>query len=118
MFRKMVETIVGGALGLLALYAVAKVAYQEGKDAAKRENQPEKNPGDTVSEKQPEEAPVKKKRLSNLGLLLGLRKAVKAGGSSFLGMLASRPEDHKLEAFVDGDDLQIHVRKRRPVTPR
>jgi hypothetical protein len=61
MFRKIVETVVGGAIGLGALYLVAKVSYAEGYNAG---SQNEKNP--------PEE---NSKKPGKLATLFGLRKA-------------------------------------------
>jgi hypothetical protein len=55
MFRKIVETIVEGAIGLGALYLVAKVSYAEGLNAG---SQNEKNP--------PEENPKKPGKLASL----------------------------------------------------
>lgn len=61
MLRKIVEAIVGGAIGLGALYLVAKVSYAEGYNAG---YQNEKNP--------PEE---NSKKPGKLATLFRLRKA-------------------------------------------
>ena len=46
MFKKTVETVVGGAIGLFALYAVARLAYAAGKEVAAAEHHYQSLTGD------------------------------------------------------------------------
>lgn len=135
--KSFVETVVGGAIGLIALYVVGKVAYQAGKEVAKAECEyetlREKMDGDdtsetvtrhgvnadgeeiteTIVEKSTAQAvsnpPVKK--AGKLSMALGAMKLFRRK-DSVIGDLVKHPEAHKIEAFVDGEDLRINVRKR------
>ena len=71
MFKKTVETIVGGTIGLFALYAVARLSYSVGYDAAKLEQRYEemsKNPPEEKAEKH------STKQVKNSRFLSGARK--------------------------------------------
>lgn len=121
-----VETVIGGAIGLIALYVVGKVAYQAGKDVAKAECEHEalrkKNAGNDIKEEGlPEEneetasmAVVEARPAKKLGKVSMLLNGIKLlyRKNSVLGDLMKHPESHKLEAFVEGDGLRINVRKR------
>ena len=129
MFRKMVETIIGGAIGLVTLYVVAKVAYGAGHDMAEAEHRREElenhdtddsaadNLGTPETECPEEENGTvtgpKEKKQSKLGLLLSLRKFAKKGKGSILGDLMKDPENHQLEAYVHEGEVHINIRKRR-----
>ena len=130
MFKKVAETLIGGALGALALYVVGRVAYQAGQEVAREKcrynamrranakqrekvassaSEAEKTsaiiPVDTITEYR------SRKKQSKLGLLLGARKLF-GNRESILGNLVHDPEAHKFEAFVAGDELQIHVKRK------
>lgn len=135
--KSFVETVVGGAIGLIALYVVGKVAYQAGKEAAKAECEyaalREKMDGDDTSEtvtlhgvnadgEKVTETIVKEsiaqatsnrpaKKSGKLSMALGAMKLFRRK-DSVIGDLVKHPEAHKIEAFVDGEDLRINVRKR------
>lgn len=136
--KSFVETVVGGAIGLIALYVVGKVAYQAGKDVARAEceyvalqNKIDSNADrETVTvhgvDDNGEEVTktiVKKestvefipatpaKKQSKLSMALGAMKLFHRK-DSVIGDLVKHPEAHKIEAFVEGGDLCINVSKR------
>lgn len=135
MFKKIAETIIGGAIGAIALYAVGKLAYQAGQEVAREEcrynamrrvNERTRDkvapptseaeeviePTETAimpSSAVTEHRPCKKQ--SKLGLLFGAKR-VFGNKKSVLGNLVHDPEAHKFEAFVEGDELQIHVKRK------
>lgn len=132
MFKKIAETVIGGAIGALALYAVGKLAYQAGQEVAREEcrynamrlanakmkemEHPSTLSKESVSEEslaivETAPTPSLKKKQSKLGLLLGARKLF-GNRKSVIGGLVQNPEDHKFEAFVQGNELQIHVKRR------
>lgn len=85
MFRKTISTIVGGGIGLFALYAVAKLSYRAGHEMAEAEHRYaalQEKPRGEVSEKLIRK-PVKKSWLA-------------AGVRNWLGI----------------DDPEVHVRIR------
>ncbi len=128
-----VKTVVGGALAILALYAVGKTAYQLGKEvaqeearlhelrentesngAAPEENEPEETDGTPTAQEEPAE-PIRKP--GKLSMLLGATKLLRRK-DSVLGNLVKHPEAHKIEAYVEGEGLRINVRKRpAAITP-
>lgn len=126
--KSFVETVVGGAIGLIALYVVGKVAYQAGKEVAKAECEYEalrdeidgndtKDNGKEVTETIAKESDVQNipvtpaKKSGKLSMALGAAKLFRRK-DSVIGDLVKHPEAHKIEAFVDGDDLRINVKKR------
>jgi len=135
MFKKIAETLVGGAIGAVALYVVGRLAYQAGQEVAREECR--YNAMRKANEKQREKvappecereeaseskettiipiAPLAeyrpRKKQSKLGLLFGTRKLF-GDRKSILGDLVHDPEAHKFEAFVEGDELQIHVKRK------
>jgi hypothetical protein len=102
MFRKIIGTIVGGVVGLGALYLVAKVAYAEGYEAAQETAAPD--------EKIPREENPKK--VGKLGLLMGLRKMGRSK-KTILSDLANNPEDYKLEAYISGGEAHLTISKKQ-----
>lgn len=128
--RTFVETVVGGAIGLIALYVVGKVAFHAGRElgSAERAYQEIQKKSQDCEKKDAEEAsddassdppalseenvsePLIKKP-SKLAIALGATKLFRRK-DSVIGNLIKHPEAHKIEAFVDGDDLHIDVRKR------
>lgn len=130
MFRKMVETFISGAIGLAALYVVAKVAYEAGHDMAEVERRFEEQYGseecdsdktedDTelngVAQETGEKAkrPTMPAKPSKLGMFLSIRKFFGKGPASVLGGLMSNPEDHQLEAYMQQGEVHINIKKRR-----
>lgn len=131
MFKKTVETIVGGALGLLTLYAVGRVCFQAGQDyaAMRYETYPEikqlesksikaslkeeedKTEAALIPADNPVPVPVQRKKKSALSVLFGAGRIL-GNRKSVIGNLVKSPEDHRFEAFVEGDELQIHVRRK------
>lgn len=134
--KTFVETVVGGAIGLIALYVVGKVAYQAGKEVARVECEFEalrdkidgdasdetvlhgrNENGDEVTEKLETETPTQSaqkhpaKKPSKLAMAIGAMKLLRRK-DSVIGDLVKHPEAHKIEAFVDGEDLRINVKKR------
>lgn len=131
MFKKITETIIGGAIGALAIYAVGRVAYQAGQEVAREEcryhamrkaslRMREKDEAPSLGsyhqdealsiiESEPVHAPRRKQ--SKLGMIFGARKLF-GNRRSVIGNLVQNPEEHKFEAFVEGDELQIHVKKK------
>lgn len=131
MFKKTVETIIGGAVGLLTLYAVGRVCFQAGQDYAAMRyeaypeiKQPEPKTIEASSKEEEDKAevalvpvetpttvPVQRKKKSALSMLFGVGRIL-GNRKSVIGHLVKNPEDHRFEAFVEGDELQIHVRRK------
>lgn len=129
--KNFVSTVVGGAIGLIALYVVGRVAYQAGHDMAQAEQHYEevrkktaalesskKEDGghiEQVVEEEPKEMTVMEpapiRRQNKLGLMMGLKRLMNKK-ESVLGRLVHHPEDHRIEAFVDGDELKVSVKPR------
>ena len=129
--KSFVSTVVGGAVGLIALYVVGRVAYQAGYDMAQAEQHYEEARKKTTAlesskkedgrhiesavEEEPKEttivepAPIRKQ--NKLGLMMGLKRLM-SKKESVLGRLVHHPEDHRIEAFVDGDELKVSVKPR------
>lgn len=132
------KTVIGGAIGMIALYVVGKVAYQSGKEMAKAECEYEalrkgidKDGSDTTVahgvNQDGEEASVVRARTDADAKQNQVRVPMKRSGKlsmalnavklfrhkdSVIGDLVKHPEAHKIEAFVEGDDLRINVSKR------
>jgi hypothetical protein len=124
MFKKIVETIIGGAIGIAALYVVAKVAYEAGHEMAEAEHRYDESarregPEEGVEEIPDELASVSKpaRKLGKIGLLFELKKFMKKGNGSVLGDLLDDPEEHKLEAYIKEGEVHIDIKKRRSVRP-
>ena len=128
-----VKTVVGGALAILALYAVGKATYQLGKEvtqeearlrelqknaesdgAAPEENEPKETGGMPMGQEEPAgqiRKPVK------FSVLLGVTKLLQRK-DSVLRNLVKHPEAHKIEAYIEGEGLRINVQKRpSAITP-
>ena len=129
--KTFVETVVGGAIGLIALYVVGKVAFQAGRELATAEcaykelqkkttKNDEKEKTEDASPSEPNETepsqdgimlvPTSKKP-GKLSLALAAMKLFRQKDSVIVNLI-KHPEDHKIEAFVDGKDIHIDVRKR------
>ena len=122
MFRKIVETVVGGALGLAALYAVAKVAFSAGQEMADMERRYHDLGGAKVDvrvlegtqtdAKDTHETASTAKTNGKLGVLFGLKRMLGKSKPSVVKDLMSDPEDHKLEAYIDEGEVHINIKKR------
>lgn len=125
--KSFVSTVVGGAIGLVALYVVGRVAYQAGHDIAEAEHryeaaqrkdhakeQKSEEPQEETASDEDEavEMPVPSKRQSKLGMLFGLRKAFGKKGTSVIGDLVQNPENHVIEACVKGREIHVNVKPR------
>lgn len=135
MFKKILETIISGAIGLGVLYAVARVAFEAGEDMAQakqdyeaytahKKNCVEADPDDHEEhndEPGADEAEVlsfqRGRKPGKLGTFMMIRKAFGRGKNSVLGDLMNDPEDHKLEAYVKEGEVHINIKKRRSLTP-
>lgn len=132
MFKKIAETIVAGAIGMIALYTMGTIAYHAGQNVAREEcryhamrranermksvEHPDALPEETNSEKdltvvEGGAIPLSRKKQDKLGLFFGARQLLR-NRRSVIGNLIQSPEDHKFEAFVQGDELQIHVKRK------
>ena len=129
--KSFVSTVIGGAIGLVALYVVGRVAYQAGHDMAQAEQHYEEIRKKTValesskkeddghiesaSEEETKEPtvvdPAPVRRQNKFGLMMGLKHLMNKK-ESVLGRLVHHPEDHRIEAFVDGDELKVSVKPR------
>lgn len=129
--KSFVSTVVGGAIGLVALYVVGRVAYQAGRDVARAEQHyeevrrksveletsrsetdghVEESSAEKVKEMAVVEAvPVHKS--SRLGLLMGIKRLA-GKKESVIGKLVRHPESHRIEAFVEGEELHVNVKPR------
>lgn len=123
------KTVIGGALGLAALYLVAKVSFAAGKEVANVERDYEeiKKSEDVESNVDVEETceiteseeseivtiekPEKTKKTSKLGMIFGLGKLMR-NKNSVIGRLVRNPEKHKIEAFISGNGIRINVKPR------
>lgn len=117
------RTVVGGAIGIVALYIVGKVAFQAGHDIAEAECRYEQlqrgiyaktNREDATLSIDPEENMeiVPEKKQSKLGMLFGLRKIFGKKGTSVVGNLLQNPENHVIEACVKGREIHVNIRPR------
>lgn len=122
MIRKFAETVVGGAIGLIALYVVAHVAYEAGCEMTKTELryqqlQAENRAVAKEKEDDPQLAPpqepmkIAEEKKSRLGRAVQIAKLF-AGKRTMLGRLVRNPEGHKIEALVEGDELHINVKRK------
>lgn len=121
--KSFVETVVGGAVGLIALYVVGRVAFEAGKGIAReeckyeelqRKNQELENRCvPTVTDEDVQAMAVRKperkdRKRSGIMSIVGIM----GGKNSMLRHLMQDPEDHRVEAYVDGDELHVNVRRR------
>lgn len=124
-----VKTVVGGMIGIAALYVVGKVAYQAGHDMAEMEcryramekkahadiqnGEEEATQEPTEAEETEEQAIIvpEVKKQSKLGMMLGLKRMM-GKKESVLGKLIHHPEAHRIEAFVQGEEIHVNVKPR------
>lgn len=137
--RTFLKTLIGGAVGIGALYVVGKVCYEIGKDVAEVERQLATGENEVAhteasggtgeetprTEEQPTQAePVGEPKqtvvgrtmdkIRNAKMFLKVKKALTRDGKSpgVLGSLLSNPEGAKIEAFVMDGGVRINVRPR------
>ena len=113
--RTFLRTVVGGALGLLALYVVGKVSYQIGHEMAEVEHhydevpkEPDKKEEDDISEVVESDVPAKKP--NKIGMIAGLKK-IFHNKPSILSDIIRHPDEQRLEAFIDGNRLCIFINR-------
>ena len=119
--KSFVETVVGGAVGLIALYVVGRVAYEAGREIAREECRYDelKQKNEDLEARIISDEPAaqtaavavrrpEKKRTSGIMNVVGMlfRK------NTTVGNLIRNPEDHQVEAYVDGEELHLNVRRR------
>lgn len=124
-------TVVRGAIGLVALYVVGKIAFQAGHDIAQAEcryeqlqrgidaktarqadqETPEEDKNETVIPEETTDIAIPEKKQSKLGMMFGLRRMV-GRKESVLGKLIHHPEAHRIEAFVQGEEIHVNVKPR------
>lgn len=123
--KDFVSTVVGGAIGLVALYVVGRVAFQAGHDIAEaeyryetaqrkavvKEQEPETT-GEDDAEEELVEVPTPAKKPSKLGMLFSLRKVFGKKGTSVVSELIQNPENHVIEACVKGREIHVNVKPR------
>lgn len=125
MMKTFVKTLIGGALGMIALYAVGKVAYQAGHDIAEAEHayeqaQHKASPKKSETTEQGENAgsdedavlPVPVKKQSRLGMALSVWKALKNKDASPISDFIQNPENHMLEACIKGREIHLNLKPR------
>lgn len=123
-------TVVSGAIGIAALFVVGKIAFQAGHDIAEAEMRYEQlqkglnikeskkktivvdEPNNNVDPDEPKQITIPEKKQSTLGMLFGLRKTFKKGGSSVIGNLLHDPENHIVEACVEGREIHVTVKPK------
>ena len=106
--RKMIGTIVEGAIGILALYVVGHITFAAGKElgeaeqkyAALQEKINQENSNGTNIAPIPE-----KKNLIGTGV-----KSLIFRNIPIVGKMLDKPEDHKIEAFVENGGIHIDVK--------
>ncbi len=108
--RKMIGTIVEGAIGILALYMAGHVAFAAGKELGEAEQkyavlQEKINQGNSNGA---EIATIhEKKTLIGTGV-----KSLIFRNIPIVGKMLDKPEDHKIEAFVENGGIHIDVKDK------
>lgn len=118
--KKFIETVVGGTVGLLALYVVARVAYETGhrmgvtecqyeqmKQVPEKERPAVQEPETQEIVPEPVEAPKLARKPSRFGMLSKIGKAV--GGRGVIGRILKNPDEQRVEMYVEGDTFRIDV---------
>ena len=85
-----------------------RLAQLEGTN--KDENPIETEQGENSEQTETETAPVIRKP-SKIGMLMGIRSLLKKK-ESVIGKLLNHPEAHRIEAFLEGDELKVSVRPK------
>lgn len=122
--KSFVSTVVGGTIGLIALYVVGRVAFQAGREVERAEQHYENVQRKTkeiaakndISE-EPEEQTLDSeegnplKLTDKIGLIFGLKRRT-SNNESVIGKLIHTPEAHRIEAFIEGDELKLNVKPK------
>ena len=131
MFKTIIKTIIGGALGAAALYAVGRIAYQLGYDMAEIdrkcsesdifEDEPdtddageddcdtakEQRASDISQEREDEQAEQvadkPARRMGKLRAIFQAAKAIKRPGkaASIISEVIKHPEKHNIDGFIE-----------------
>ena len=121
--KKIVQTIVEGTVGLLALYVVARTAYDAGHRMAKAECRYEqlsrkeavKSAEAESKDEEPTPEPVKlikaPARPGWTGVLSKFGKAV--CGRGVIGRILKDPDGQRVEMYVEDDTFRIDVKSRK-----
>ena len=129
--KSFVNTVVGGMIGLAALYVVGRIAYQAGHDMAeaecrydeiKRQTQALEAPKDRRDECEKKEPVVQREEPDVIvatvpkkqprSLMTGVMQMIGGKKESVISRLLKHPDEHRVEAFVDGEELRIDVKPR------
>lgn len=127
--KNFVETVIGGTVGIIALYVVARVAYHAGQEVAREEcryqNLREESERMEQEKKdariiQMHDEPIRKETaivqqpVRKKSRMDGLLRVVGIFGkrAPVIGHLVENPEDHEIEAFVEDNELHVNVRRR------
>ena len=115
-----VGTVVGGAIGITALYLAAHIAYRIGYEMARTESHyedlckesrqkeatvPQKTDDGTEIEDPPVHALRRRSWMPSFGRITSTK-------ASIIGNLIRNPEAHRIEAQVDSGTLNITIRPR------
>ena len=106
--RKMIGTIVEGAIGILALYVVGHITFAAGKELGEAEQKYAalQERIDHGNSNRTEIAPIpEKKTLIGTGV-----KSLIFRNIPIVGKMLDKPEDHKIEAFVENGGIHIDVK--------
>lgn len=124
MFESLIKTLIGGALGLGALYFTAKLAFDAGYEACEADREQVKNEpnpsediceedNDPVEDTEVAEAEPKqeeKKRFSFKHIFSHEKSPIKKINN--IADILKHPENHKMEASMDGNDILLRFCKR------
>lgn len=121
------SSVVGGVIGLAALYAAAHLGYRAGREITELEHKyrelsekaealKQTSPGeggeDAGSADGKEEAPSPApSKAGKPGLFLGIKRLMGRKGSA-LGNIIRHPEAHRIEAYMQGEELRVSVKPR------
>ena len=123
--KKFLEVVVGGAIGAIALYAVAHIAYDVGHKMGEAEchynelkrktrvlearKDSENQGGEIVSGS--DVSIESEEKTSKFSFGVGLRTKI-GGKASVIGRFVKNPEGHKIEASVEGDEIHVRVKQK------
>lgn len=110
--KKMIGTIVEGTIGILALYVVGHITFTAGKELGKAEEEyrvltERIHEIEGANEKVEASVPAKKQTLVGPGV-----KSLIFRNIPVVGKLLDKPEEHKVEAFVENGGIHIDVKEK------
>lgn len=112
MISRIAGNMVSAVIGITCLYVAGKIAFQAGREIGYEEHRYEMMVSGTGLS---DNGLVKPKGKSGkLGALLGLGKALSSKDGTIWRLLRS-PDEHAVEAYVEGDEIRVNV-KRKEVT--